>query len=49
MTEIISQKEMNEKYDILENSGDGNCLFLAIEQLDDRYTHEELRNRHRGQ
>ena len=45
MNEIISEKELSEKYNIFENSGNGDCLFLAIEQLDDRYGHKELRNK----
>tara|TARA_B100000886_G_scaffold321418_1_gene263596 strand:- start:1221 stop:2063 length:843 start_codon:yes stop_codon:yes gene_type:complete len=45
MNEIISEKELSEKYNVFENSGNGDCLFLAIEQLDDRYGHKELRNK----
>ena len=38
-----SEKNLNTLFSILENKGDGNCLFLAIEQLDKTYNHTVLR------
>ena len=43
MGEVYSEKELNTLFSILENKGDGNCLFLAIEQLDKTYNHTILR------
>jgi hypothetical protein len=43
MGEVFSEKELHTRFSILENKGDGNCLFLAIEQLDNTYNHNSLR------
>jgi hypothetical protein len=43
MGEFFSEKELNTQFSILENKGDGNCLFLAVEQLDHTYNHTVLR------
>jgi hypothetical protein len=43
MGEVYSEKNLNTLFSILENKGDGNCLFLAIEQLDKTYNHTVLR------
>ena len=39
----IKGEEVTVDLSILENKGDGNCLFLAIEQLDKTYNHTILR------
>ena len=43
MGEIISENELHKKYSVLDNKGDGNCLFLAVSQLDSKYTHDLIR------
>ena len=45
MNEILTEKELHQKYNIMNNSGGGDCLFLSVAQIDDRNNHIELRNK----
>jgi hypothetical protein len=39
----MKKQEFDRNFKVLENAGDGNCLFLAISQIDHRLNHKELR------
>lgn len=43
MQEQYTKKEYNKAFHKIDNAGDGNCLFYAVEMLDDRLDHKELR------
>lgn len=43
MQEQYTKKEYSKAFHKIDNAGDGNCLFYAVEMLDDRLDHEELR------
>ena len=39
----MTMDEFKAKYKTLKNLADGNCMFMSVAQLDDRFTHEKLR------
>ena len=41
----MTMDEFKAKYTPLTNLADGNCLFMSVAQLDDRFTHEQLRQK----
>lgn len=42
--DMMTMAEFKKTYTTLKNLADGNCLFLSVEQLDDRFSHDQLRN-----
>ena len=43
MQDQYTKKEYNKVFHKIDNAGDGNCLFYAVEMLDDRLDYKELR------
>jgi hypothetical protein len=41
----MNKLDFDNKFQVLSNAGDGNCLFLAISQIDKRFDHDQLRKK----
>lgn len=44
MEKQYTKKQYSRVFNRIDNAGDGNCLFYAVEMLDDRFNHKELRS-----